>query len=204
MSDNTTPLTDADFTAAANLIGCDTAAVKAVTAVESGGAAFAPDGRCIIRFEVHKFWANWGKLNQSTFNQHFKFFKAKPWLQHQAQLPGEIGFTSVHTSQAREWAVYQFAASLDESAAMESISMGMFQILGENYAFTAHNTVQEFFADNCESAASQLNCFAKFCCGYRHLATHLKAHDWRAFATEYNGTGNVDDYAAKLAAHYHL
>ena len=53
-----TPLDDAAIASAANKLGCEVAAVRAVVDVESGGG-FLPDGRPKILFERHKVYLGW-------------------------------------------------------------------------------------------------------------------------------------------------
>src|SRR5688500_3062767 len=48
-------LTESDFKAAARLLNCDIAAIKAVAEVESSGSGFLSDGRVKILFEGHQF-----------------------------------------------------------------------------------------------------------------------------------------------------
>lgn len=53
---STAPLTLTDFQSAADELGVEVAAVRAVASVESGnGRGFAADGRAIIRYELHRF-----------------------------------------------------------------------------------------------------------------------------------------------------
>ena len=50
-------ITASDYTRVASLLGVETAVVKAVAEVESGGkGGFLSDGRPVILFEGHVFW----------------------------------------------------------------------------------------------------------------------------------------------------
>jgi hypothetical protein len=49
-------LVESDFRAAAKLLKCDVAAIKAVAEVESSGNGFLSDGRVKILFEGHQFY----------------------------------------------------------------------------------------------------------------------------------------------------
>lgn len=195
-------LTDQDFLNAASLIGCDPKVIKAVTKVESSGSGFDPSGRCIIRFENHKFYQFWGKDHSADYAMHFKFTRSQPWLGHLVLLPPGGMWQGVHTGNAQEWRVFEYAESLDEAAAKKSISMGLFQLMGFNYQLAGYASVQDFFNDQVKSEALQLEAFSRFCKNYNNLATYLTKKDWKNFAARYNGSGNVDDYAKKLEKAY--
>jgi N-acetylmuramidase len=54
---NGTLIQESDYQAAAQSLGCEVAAVKAVAAVESAGHGFLPNGKPKILFEAHIFFA---------------------------------------------------------------------------------------------------------------------------------------------------
>ena len=58
------------------------AVAAAVAAVESGGYAFASDGRTIIRFENHLFLHHWGREHRARFDEHFTLDEQTPWQGH--------------------------------------------------------------------------------------------------------------------------
>ena len=94
------------------------------------------------------------------------------------------------------------ALALDEDAALQSASWGMFQILGLNYAACDFPDVGHYVAVMCASEGGQLAAFVAFC-QYNRLDRYLRAHDWTGFALAYNGPGEADNgYDEKLAAAY--
>src|SRR5690606_32429419 len=96
----------------------------------SGGQGFGPGGRLLIRFENHLF-------NQHTGNRYANLFAAgnpqwtgHRWRRHET----DTYWITLHTGdQAEEWAVLEFAMTLNRNAALQSISMGAPQILGSNH-----------------------------------------------------------------------
>ena len=51
----------------------DPTLAAALLAAESSGQGYGPDGRLLIRFEIHIFYDQWGKNNQAQFFTYFKF-----------------------------------------------------------------------------------------------------------------------------------
>lgn len=78
------------------------------------------------------------------------------------------------------------AMKLDESAALQSVSWGIGQTLGENYKIVGFSSPQEMVKQMLHSEDDQLLAAVR-----EILATHcdanLAAHDWAGFARIYNG-----------------
>src|ERR1700719_2796935 len=94
------------------------------------------------------------------------------------------------------------ALALDQTAALEAASWGLFQILGANFAICGFAAVEDYVAAMCRSEADQLQAFGEFC---RHngLDRALQAQDCTRFALGYNGPAEADnDYDTKLDAAY--
>src|SRR4051812_28376765 len=87
----------------------DAGAAVAVFCTESGGKGFGPDGRVLIRFENHHFFADWGKAHRALFDTHFVFNAQKPWLGHQWRAAAGARFEDVHKDQGSEWRTFEFA-----------------------------------------------------------------------------------------------
>jgi hypothetical protein len=169
-----TPLDPADIAAEAARLGCAPAAVWAVCDVESAGSGFLPDGRPKLLFEAHVF----GKLTHH-----------RNWAQY--------GPTGAH-----QYDRLAGALALDQTAALEAASWGLFQILGANFAICGFAAVEDYVTAMCRSEADQLQAFGEFC---RHngLDRALQAQDWTRFALGYNGPAEADNgYDTKLAAAY--
>jgi hypothetical protein len=177
-------------------------AAVAVFCTESGGQGFGPDGRMLIRFENHHFFRHWGRAHQELFNTHFRFNPAKTWTGHQWR-PSELAsFENVHTDQSSEWRTFEFARTLDDTAAKLSISMGGPQILGSNHGDAGFESVHEMFDAFSASEKRQIVAFFDFLQG---TETHppkvlaLQKMDFVRFAELYNGLGNAAEYSARIS-----
>lgn len=180
-------LTQEDFIAAAQKLGCEVAAIKAVCEVEAPRGGFNPDDTPVTLFEGHWFHRyTAGKFGAShpsvSYPKWTKAFYGKTWQQEQARL--------------------QLAMSLDRRAALMSASWGRFQIMGFNFAIVGFPDVQKFVNAMYKSEGEQLMAF----CAYvkqTGIDDELRNRDWDGFAYRYNGTEyKKNDYAGKLARAY--
>lgn len=173
----------------------------AVFLVESSGEAFGPDGRMVIRFENHLFFRYWGEANLDRFRQHFQMDPNVPWLPvgHTWRADPSQPWQPVHGNQDREWAVFEFARSLDEDAALRAISMGAPQIMGFNHQLAGYETPLAMFNAFSSGEARQIEGFFAFLAG-RDLAKHLRTQNYLAFAKGYNGSGQAQYYMERLLA----
>jgi N-acetylmuramidase len=174
-----TPLGEGDFTYAAQQLGCEPAAIKAVARVEGG----AKPGE--ILFESHAFHTQTG----GRYDADYPNLSTPTWV-HNYGAAGQHQFDRLEA-----------AMKLDREAALKSASWGEFQIMGSNFAEAGYDTVDAFVTDMCESVAYQLDAFVAFCqnTGVDEL---LRAKNWTGFARSYNGPGQVEMYAARIAAAY--
>lgn len=182
----------------------DPAEAIAVLTVESGGQGFAADGRMMIRFENHLFYQEWGERHQAEFFRYFDFNRSdnRSWLQHRWRPNEQSPFLTMHSgdpqTQALEWRVLDFAASLDDTVAKRSISMGAPQILGRNHARIGYATVQAMFDAFTDDERNQIIGLFDFIQSDGALVTALHRHDYVAFARGYNGSGQADHYGALI------
>lgn len=191
LSEMQQPLTQPDIATIAAEYKLDPALAKAVLKIESGGQAFAPDGRMIIRFENHIFA---GYVDRSTFDAHFRYNHAsyKQHTGHQWRKDG--GWMDCHLSQEVEWNVFNYARGFSESAAIKSISMGAPQIMGFNYAQIGYEAPWAMFDAFSKSADAQVRGFFEFMSISGALA-RLQNEDLVGFAHIYNGEGQEQLYA---------
>ncbi len=180
-------LTEYDFEQAAARIGCEVAAIKAVTSVESRGSGFDPEGFPITLFEGHWFH----KLTKGAYSASHPTLSYPKWTR---QFYGK--------SWQQEKARLQQAIELDRTAGMLSASWGMFQIMGFNHKLCGFADVQSFVNAMCESEGKQLDAFVTFILG-ANLASALISKNWAAFAKTYNGPEYAKNaYDVKLQAAY--
>jgi hypothetical protein len=191
--------------ACGSILGVDPRTAIAVLMVESSGAGFAPDGRLIIRFENHQFWDFWGKRDQPRFQQFFRFDASRRWLAHQFRTTPTGVWRDVHQNQDSEWKTLAFARTLDENAALRSISMGLAQIMGFNHPRLGYTDVRVMFDAMQADVRFQILGFFDFLRGNgtaSAMIDSLRGNRFAAFASYYNGAGKAAEYGAKLEAAY--
>ncbi len=179
------PITEDDYKKAAQKLGCEVAAIKAVSEVESGPhGAFLPSGDPVILFERHKF---------SKFTGG-KYDDSHPGISNRK--PG--GYGPVSQQHAR----FEEAAALDSDAAQQSCSWGRFQVMGFHWKILGYPNLQDFVDGMYASEANHLDAFVRFI-DKNGLAKHLKNKSWAALAQGYNGREyKKNRYDEKLAAAY--
>ena len=180
-------LQEDDFVNAALRIGCDVAAIRAVTKVESSGGGFDPEGDPKTLFEGHWFYKyTKGKYSLShpdlCYMRWTRQFYGKTWKQEKDRLNRAI--------------------ELDEESALKSASWGMFQIMGGNYSDCGFENVFDFVKAMRNSERDHLEAFVSFILN-RKLDQFLINQDWAGFAFRYNGSGYAQNrYDEKLADAY--
>lgn len=182
------PITANEVGAAANVAKLGLAEVRAVMAVESRNSGYDAKRRPLILYEPHVFYRN------LSGNQRIEAVRLglayKSWGQMRYP-PG---------SEAQYLRLAQ-AIKINEEAAYRAISMGMGQILGENYKYAGCSSAKEMFEEAKESEAKQLRHMLNFIKG-RGLGMHLMKHDWYSFARSYNGSGQPQKYAKWMEREY--
>lgn len=176
------------FIAAAWMIDCDVAAIRAVARVEaSSQGAFNSGGEPTILYERHLFH----RLTQGRFD------KSHPSLSN--AVGGGYGkYSEQHAKLAR-------AAKLDREAALKACSWGLFQILGQNHKLAGHHTVQSFVNAMYQNVDNHLRAFVFFIYADVRLLKAIREGDWLTFALAYNGPRQADhDYSGRIAKAHKL
>jgi len=192
------------FIRKSDAMGIDIAIAIAFLCVESGGKGFWKEGKCLIRFENHLFWDVWGKNNADTYNKFFKFGAGKErWNGHQyRKLESGEWLTQHKTGQEMEWDSFEFARTLNNEAAITSISMGAPQILGSNYKMIGYSTAQEMLDKFNADILYHLTGFFDFCSANPKNIEFLKAKDFVNVAKFYNGPGQAEKYGAMIKKYH--
>ncbi len=179
----------------------------AVLCVESAGEGFEKSNanRMIIRFENHKFWSYWGEQHSEIYHEHFKYCrqqsgKTKAWLGHFFRESERDEWQSFHGHQVLEWRVLQFARSLNDSAALYSVSMGAPQIMGFHHRRIGYPTVQEMFEKFKSGIRWQIKGLFDFL--DQPMIEALKNKDFTRFAGYYNGPGQKEKYGKRMEEVY--
>ena len=190
-------ITEDQFKDAANELGCDIAAIKAVNKVESSGGGFLPNGDLKMLFEPHIFWKELIAVGISP-----AMIQGNNDILYPKWKPGAYGKESAQNDRL------QRAMKINATAALKSASYGAFQILGNNYRKAGYDAVENMVKDYKVSEGNQLISFVKYLKN-TGIAQHLINKDWAAFAKAYNGSGykgkadtTADDYDLKLSAAY--
>ena len=182
-------MTREDIANAAAFLGCSTAALRAVIAVESSGRGFDDKGRPIILFEPHVFWRNLdGDERQNALMLGLAYPK---W-----------GTRAYPRGNDAQYVRLEAARKINNEAAFKSVSIGLGQILGENFHSAGAQSAGGMFVDACDSEGVQLMQMAHFIKSNR-LDESLRRNNWAAFARGYNGPGFAKNhYDVKLADAY--
>ena len=102
-----------------------------------------------------------------------------------------------------EWEVFDFACTLDDTAARLSISMGGPQIMGFNYAALGYASVQQMFDAFAASERNQVVGFFDFVRSRGEEAIQkLQGSDFVGFARFYNGSGQAEYYGSLIRRAY--
>ena len=156
----------------------------AVIKVETRGFGFLADRRPQILFERHKFSERTGGRWDSTH----------PDISN-SDSGGYAGGPAEYTRLAA-------AIALDRTAALESTSWGIGQVMGFNHKAVGFATVDDMVSAMVHDEGSQLLAVANFI-GSQGLDDALRRHDWDAFALVYNGKGYRENkYAQRLNTEY--
>lgn len=184
-------LSETDLIKAAERLGVEVAAIKAVNQIESRGSGFLPDGRPVILFERHVMYARLAASGLDAAGFAAKF----PNLVSE-QRGGYAGGTTEH-------ARLHAASGIDRASALESCSWGQFQIMGFHWQALGYVSVDAFVADMEKSEGAQLLAFVRFIEADPALHKALKSRKWAEFARRYNGPAYQQNlYDVKLARAY--
>jgi hypothetical protein len=186
---NARRITNDDVSHAAGRLGCEVAALRAVMAVESRNSGYDDKRRPIILFEPHVFYR--------VLSPGKRLLAVKAGLAYQRW--GEQPYPKTSDG---NYDRLQEAIKIDEECAFRAVSIGLGQILGENFRAAGHGSAKAMFAAACESEGFQLDQMARFI-EASGLAGHLRGKQWTAFALGYNGPGEKrNGYDALLARAY--
>lgn len=169
------------FRKAAERLDCDVAAIRAIWEVEAAGEHFLRDGSVIRRFEPHHFPRQfWDRIG-------FEVRAGEaPWRASKRQ--------SSEAMFRRAWQVHA-------AAALTASSWGAPQIMGFNHRDAGFRNARSMVEHMAKGAPQQLGAFVQLVEEWG-IAGAIRAHDWRAFAARYNGSGQVDHYARLIEAAY--
>lgn len=172
------PLTRTDFEAVATELGVEWQALAAIAEAESGPlGGFAADGRPIILFERHLF----------SRKTNSRFDASNPNISNRTA-------GGYPRTQAERWAQVREAFALDPEAALQSVSYGRYQMLGQHFASMSMPDARSYVALLARSERDQLNAFAAFLRA-NNMVDEIQRRDWAGFARLYNGPAYAQSQA---------
>lgn len=187
-------LSEEDYADAAQKLGIEVAALKAVVEVEAGRdqGGFVEPGMPIINFDLRQFrrLAVKHKVNLTRYRKSHAIVFNPP----NAKAHGGHQYAQ-HARLAK-------ASEIDRKTAVYATYWGMFQIGGANWHLCGAGSYEEFVDLMSRSERDQLELFATFIekCGY---TKYLRDKQWAAFARRYNGPGyRRYNYDTRMAAAY--
>ena len=185
-------LTDADYIKAAVELNVEVATLKAIKYVESGGKAIQ-NGIPTMLFEGHVFWR---QLESKNIDPN-KYVKGNENILYKTWT--KKYYTGRNNG---EYERLKKAAKINESAAYESASYGMFQIMGNNYKICGYDSAKEFFEDLCKNEDAHFYSFIKFIKA-KGIVPYMQKKDWNQIAYRYNGPSyKKNNYHKKLEEMY--
>ena len=164
----------------------------AVVLVESGGILGTRiDGRMepLIRFEGHYFYRMLGnaKRNRAVV---------------QGLASQTVGRVKNPVRQSARWKLLSRASKIDRTAAFQSCSWGVEQVMGAHWRWLGYASVDALVAEARKSALGQVQLMMRYI-ETSGLTAKLNEHDWAGFARAYNGPGyRRNKYDRKLRAAY--
>lgn len=179
-------ITQQGIAAASALLGVDERTMRTVMAVESRNSGYDRKGRLLVLYEPHVMWRNLPPVRRETAQYNGLAY------------PG----WGTRPYPADSYPIFERARQFDREAACRSVSMGIGQVLGENYLRCGYRSAVEMYDRLSESEDEQLMAMARFIKS-RGLDDELRERKWVRFASVYNGPGYAKNkYHTKLAAAY--
>lgn len=184
-------LSEADLIQAAEKFELKLPIIKAVNEVESGGMGFVGSKPKIL-FEGHVFWKQLERAGLKP-NDHLNGNEKvlyKKWT------------TQFYLGGLKEHNRLEQAKLINEAAALESASWGLFQIMGNNWKSLGYSSIKEFVTLMHQDEGAQLEAFGRFL-KVNKLIEPLQKLQWAKFARRYNGAGfKKNKYDEKLERAY--
>lgn len=189
-----TPITMPELIAFSKQLGSDNLIrIRAVAKVEASGSGWFSDGRPKILYERHKFW----KHNDDTTAPKSTFFNY-PETGNYTTDADQNGLNDSYDKLMK-------ACEYDPKAAFMSVSMGMFQVLGEYYHSMGYATPWDMLYACANFEREQYRLLVNYIImanlksAFLNLSTNPDT--CRAFAKGYNGKNYVKyNYHGKLAS----
>lgn len=190
---NMNKINESDYQEIANKLNIEVATIKSVKEVESGKySGFIQPGMPPILFEGHIFWNQLKKngIDPNTIVSGNEDILYPKWTK------------KYYLGGLKEYDRLDKALKINQNAALQSASWGMFQIMGFNYKACGCTSIDEFISRMKRSERDQLEMFMQFLISNR-WDKYLREKDWAGFASKYNGPAYKENqYDIKLERSY--
>jgi len=187
-----------DIVQAALSAGILPSMLLAISAKESTGAGFLPNGQCTILFERTKFY--------EFVRARIGFNQAQRWKTEYPDLCHTVWDKRFYKGGRGEWERLERARMLDATCSLLACSWGRWQVMGFNFNVCGYSDVQTFVADMSYSEHKQLQAVVNFITNQGQLYSAVRARNFETVARIYNGTGykknNYDTDLQKLESSF--
>lgn len=181
-------LDDIDLPKIGRLIGVGEDELHAVLDVETRGGGFFKDGRLKMLPERHIFYRELGPGPERDAAVR-RGLAYKRW-----------GTKRYPKSSEDRYRLLSDMMSINEDAALRSVSWGLGQIMGFNHRLAGYPSAKAMVLDFLDDEENHLRAMVRFIVS-AGLDDELRRHDWAGFAKGYNGSGYAKHgYHTKLAA----
>jgi hypothetical protein len=184
-------LSEGDLIRASEQLAIELAAIKAVTEVEAAGQGFI-GAKPKILFEGQVFWKRLRVhgLDPAQYRAGNEDVLYPQWTR------------SHYLGGVREYDRLERARKIQEGAALESASWGLFQIMGYHWKALGYSDIQSYVRLMGENEGRQLDAFTRFV-EVNDLAKYIRERQWTRFAHRYNGPRYKENrYDEKLQRAY--
>lgn len=203
------------YSQVARIVGRDvkqfTAIAKAIASVEARNVGFFENGEVLTLLERHKF-NNFllprlaGSPSEIELIENHYQITLNPkdaktaYELVRARNPNICNpEPGGYLREAKEAARLKEAIQINPHVALESCSMGLYQIMGFNAVHSGYDGGVQMYIDFAASEHRHLLAFAKFLESNAAVYTHLRKKDYNAIAKLYNGPGYAkNNYHTKL------
>lgn len=168
-------LKEKDMSWAADRLGVEKAAIRAVSEVESRGNGFFSNGLPAILFERHWMYRLLDRrgADAESYARRYPDIVNSSW--------------GGYKGGAREYERLERASAIDSASAMKSCSWGAYQIMGFHWRNLGYKNVKDFVERMEKNEGEHLRAFVLFIEADEILHSAIKRLDWKAFAKRYNG-----------------
>ena len=180
-----------DLEWAAKELGCEVAAIMAVSEVESRGRGFFGSGRPAVLFERH-----WMRRRLSHYGIDYKPHMRKHPDLVNTRTGGYRGGEAEHDRIAR-------ASEIHRPSALESASWGAYQIMGFHWEALGYRSANHYVEEMEKGERQHLEAFVKFIQIDSVLLRAIRNREWGTFAHRFNGPAyKKNSYDTKMANAY--